>query len=52
MPVRTAHAFGGRNADDPSALIISRCEMASNFICFVMGAVAPLSLVSWLIAFH
>ena len=31
---------------------MARCDMASNFLCFVMGAVAPLSLVSWLIAFH
>jgi hypothetical protein len=29
-----------------------RCDMASNLMCFVMGGVAPLSLVSWLIVFH
>ena len=26
--------------------------MAANCLCFFVGALAPLSLVSWLIAFH
>ena len=41
-----------RNAPNGSAFTMPRCDMASNFLCFIMGAVAPLSLVSWLIAFH
>jgi hypothetical protein len=31
---------------------VAEVEMAANFMCFLVGAVAPLSLVSWLIAFH
>jgi hypothetical protein len=31
---------------------VAEVKMAANFMCFFVGAVAPLSLVSWLIAFH
>jgi hypothetical protein len=32
-----------------AALLVARCAMASNVLCFTLGTLAPLATVRWLI---
>lgn len=43
---------GGTQPRGARFLQVRRSEMAANCLCFLVGAVAPVSVVSWLIAFH